>query len=213
MSLTPLPDAARAQIPKTTQIFQPAPFVAPKPHLLASRSLPQKAATPLSRPPRLASRTQPQASRVHRAPESPSDLRRARNADFAELLTLRADHLAREDRQLVLAVFRDGVRVTDLALAASSPVESRESDRHALKLARTLRRRVRVLVALMLSPRFLFVVQRMSRWTPRRREIAHACEIRGLSQRQAAADLGLSLHAVRREANAINALFAAEQQK
>ena len=143
MSLTPLPDAARAQIPKTTQIFQPAPFVAPKPHLLASRSLPQKAATPLSRPPRLASRTQPQASRVHRAPESPSDLRRARNADFAELLTLRA---VRALQSADVIVFDETVpsAVLDFARREASKVIVRAGDDPAAAMAAMAARGKRV---------------------------------------------------------------------
>lgn len=46
-------------------------------------------------------------------------------------------------------------------------------------------------------------------WPPKRRAVAQEVFINGRSSREAADALGLSIHAVRREMNAINALFEA----
>lgn len=77
-----------------------------------------------------------------------------------------------------------------------------------------LRRRVRRLVKRMASDEFLFVSRHVAPrhggscpWSSTRRRVAEACVLRGLSLRQAASLLNLSLHTVRTHRGAVAALF------
>lgn len=92
--------------------------------------------------------------------------------------------------------------------------------------ARTLRKRLRGITSRLVSPKFEFVASFLEPadqakrrllglpcWPPLRRRVGQECVIRGRSMRQAAALLGVSLHAVRRELAAINALFEARQTR
>jgi DNA-directed RNA polymerase specialized sigma24 family protein len=58
-----------------------------------------------------------------------------------------------------------------------------------------------------MSPQFIYVLRQRDEWTPTRRRVATACLLHGLSLRQAAAALHLSLYTVRRHQDAIIALF------
>lgn len=127
------------------------------------------------------------------------DLRRreARAALIAQLAA-RADLLPPEDRALLKAVYERGMPVARLAELRGGPAE-----------AGTLRRRLRRLVERVLSPEFEFVARHRAGWSAARRRIATAMVLHGLSQRQAAAALGLSPHVVRRHRDAVRALFDA----
>jgi DNA-directed RNA polymerase specialized sigma24 family protein len=81
----------------------------------------------------------------------------------------------------------------------------------AALLARALRRRVRQLAARLLEPKFVFVMREMRDWPTSRRAVAEAVVLHGLSLREAAAALSMSLHAVRREHAAVHALFTARE--
>jgi ABC-type lipoprotein export system ATPase subunit len=71
------------------------------------------------------------------------------------------------------------------------------------------RRRLRRLIERALSPRFAFVVAHRASLGATRRRVAMACIVQGRSLREASGMLGLSLHAVRRHIDAVEALFAA----
>ncbi len=126
------------------------------------------------------------------------DLRRKRQRDLVEVIALRAELLPPRDRALVEAIYREGASAKEVALLAGvSP--------------RSVRRRLRALVQRMLEPRFVFVARSRDAWPRQRRAVATACVLHGLSLREAAKALGLSLHCVRRHMQAVQTLFEAEQ--
>lgn len=121
------------------------------------------------------------------------DLRRRHSRELAERLVELAAHTNPEDRALIEAVYRDGVTAARLAtLSGRTP--------------RAVRQRIRTIVTRLLSPRFAYVLAHGDAWPTRRRRIADACVLKGLSIREAAEALGLSVHAVRRQLDLINAL-------
>jgi len=114
--------------------------------------------------------------------------------DHAEIIAARAEHILPEDRDLIRAVFADGMPVSTLArLTGVDP--------------RGLRRRVRALARRVLSDRFVFVLRSRSGWPATRRRVATACVLQGRSLRATARHLRLTLHAVRRHMDAVNALY------
>jgi hypothetical protein len=56
------------------------------------------------------------------------------------------------------------------------------------------------------SESFAFVIRNAARWPPLRRSVAQAVLLRGMTQREAAGHLGLTVHAVRKELDRIAAL-------
>lgn len=133
------------------------------------------------------------------------DLRRKRPREQAEIALDRARHLPPEDRVLVEAVFRDGRPVTELA----SLIAGTTGDAARATCARGLRRRIRRLTARLFSREYAFVAEQLSDWSPTRRRVATACILHGRSIREAAAELRLSLHTVRRHRAAIAELLEA----
>lgn len=130
------------------------------------------------------------------------DLRRRRTRQAAQTLAERACLLPPDDRALIEAVFRDGHAVAHLAALIAG-----QADRAAR--ARTLRRRIRRLTARLLSREYAFVAEQLPDWSPTRRRVATACILHGRSIRDAAAELRLSLHTVRRHRAAIAELLEA----
>lgn len=125
-----------------------------------------------------------------------NDLRRRRRRELAEQIVRRADWLPREDKSILQAIYEDGRSVTEVAvLRGDSP--------------RQLRRRVHRLVERVLSQKFTFVAAHLPSWSPTRRRVAEACVLHGLSLRRAAERLGLSHHTVRRNYEAVHALYEA----
>lgn len=160
----------------------------------------------------------------------PLDLRRrstnASGREAARLCVERAVHLAPGERETVLAVYRDGVTVKDLAAitAGDGIRHPAVGIRSADSAARALRRRLRLITARLLSAKFEFVIAFLEPadqaerrrlglpcWPASRRQVAELCIVQGRSMREAARALGGSLHAVRREMSAIHALFEARQ--
>lgn len=156
-------------------------------------------------------------------PDPPVDLRRRAGREFAELLVARADALAAPDRALIRAVFREGLSVREVAELQAGAASSTPDDAQPGASAgtdpgarvRTLRRRVRALIARMTSTRFLIVLRAAgpgatpaaaSPWPATRRRVAVACVLQGMTLRDAARSLRLSLHSVRRHMDVINAL-------
>lgn len=124
------------------------------------------------------------------------DLRRRRRREMIDELVERAEWLPPADRWLIDAVYREGRRVAEVAaILGESP--------------RSLRRRVRGVLDRVRSGRFAFVASQSRAWPALKRRVARACFIEGKSQREAAGELHLSLHAVRRQCAAIDALYEA----
>lgn len=126
--------------------------------------------------------------------ESGLDLRRLTRRELASRIVARAAHLQAADRALVEAVFADGIRVTRLAKLTGRDV-------------RELRRRVKGLARNLLSNRFTFVTSHSRDWSTTRRRVAIACILHGKTIRGAAAELGVGLHEVRREVEAVRAIY------
>jgi DNA-directed RNA polymerase specialized sigma24 family protein len=127
-------------------------------------------------------------------PAEITDLRRKRSRALVDQLVEYAQWLAPPDRVLIEAVYRDGRSVSDVATLMGESV-------------RTLRRRVRMLIERINSPRFMFVVRSLDQWAPTRRRVAICCVLHGRPLRAVAEELGLSLHVVRRHRDAVYALY------
>lgn len=124
------------------------------------------------------------------------DLRLRRRRDMIDELVERAVWLPPADRWLIDAVYREGRRVAEVAaILGESP--------------RNLRRRVRAVLRRVKSGRFAFVAMQSRAWPALKRRVARACFIEGKSQREVAGELRLSLHAVRRQCQAVDALYEA----
>lgn len=124
------------------------------------------------------------------------DLRRRRRRELIDELVERAEWLPPGDRWLIDAVYREGRRVAEVAaILDQSP--------------RILRRRVRAILRRVRSGRFAFVAVQSRAWPALKRRVARACYIEGKSQRAVAGELRVTLHAVRRQCQAIEALYEA----
>lgn len=126
------------------------------------------------------------------------DLRRRLPPAMAERVVLRLDYLPEDERAILRSMFVDNRAVKELV-----PISGASE--------RVLRRRVKRAIARVLGARFSFVLERRSSWTTTRRRVATLHYIDGRSVRETAEQTGLSLHAVRRHRDAIEALFGAEQ--
>lgn len=144
----------------------------------------------------------------------PADLRRrsVTGREAAQVCIDRARHLQPHDRAALLAVYRDGMTVKDLAALQADNELGR----------RALRRRLKRTSARILTPKFGFVTSFLEPadqherrrlglpcWSPKRRAVAEQCVVRGLSMREASLALGTTLHSVRHEMSTINAVFEA----
>ncbi|MFI4898189.1 MAG: hypothetical protein ACIARR_10220 [Phycisphaerales bacterium JB059] len=121
------------------------------------------------------------------------DLRRKKRREVVDRIVEGSAWLAPAERALILAYYRDGQRVTEIARLANESV-------------RALRRRLRRAVRRVLSPEFAFVVEAHGGWSPTRRRVARACLLEGRTIRETSERLGLSLHTVRRHHVAIRAM-------
>lgn len=155
---------------------------------------------------------------VYRDGQSVTSIALAACAGSEEACRVAARRGAREERETADASeSRHASKATDAH-------EARHARGHALEqgdsraartpspaslLARTLRRRVRLLASRLMEPKFVFVMREMRDWPTARRAVAEAVVLHGLSLREAAAALSMSLHAVRREHAAVHALFTA----
>jgi DNA-directed RNA polymerase specialized sigma24 family protein len=106
----------------------------------------------------------------------------------------RAEHLAPEERRLIEALYAEGLAMSRVAaLAGVTP--------------QAMRRRISRIAARSMSPEFTFVAARCAGWRGTRRAVGRACMLHGLSQREAARRLGLSLHVVRRQCFTIRGML------
>ena len=123
-----------------------------------------------------------------------SDLRRRRTRALAEHVLGCAALALPEDRALIESVYGDGLTAVQVARLRG-------------ERARSVRRRVRRLVERFVSPRFVFVAARRGMWGERRRRVATAVVLEGRTLREAASLLSTSLHVVRKEMSAVEALL------
>lgn len=135
--------------------------------------------------------------------EFTADLRLRPREGVDRLLT-RVEFLPEHERALIEAVYRNGtpvVRLARLSVPTSKP--------------RRLRRSVRLIVERMLSDRFVSMARCVSRgavgrWPRTRRRVGELLYLQGKTLRQAAVELGLSVHVVRNHRGAIEAIFESE---
>lgn len=119
-----------------------------------------------------------------------TDLRRSHGRELADRVLARADALPEGERAILRAIYRSGHSAQEVAAMIGTPV-------------RTLRRRVKQLTDRVLSREYAFVLLQRDEWTGTRRRVADTIFVEGHSMRSASKTLGLSLHAVRRQHDAI----------
>jgi len=140
------------------------------------------------------------ANRPTNLSQEPLDLRKRPDRDLAEKLVDFARWTRPEDRALIEAVYRDGLSAKRLAAVnGQSP--------------RAVRQRIHAIVSRLLSDRFIHVLRNRENWPTRRRRVADACVLQGMSMRRASESLGYTLHTVRRQLDVINALICAEDSE
>ncbi|GEM_PF-1301879 len=118
------------------------------------------------------------------------DMRRGITANIAAKVRSAAPYLDDRDREIVLAVLDRGQ-----SAAAVGRLTNRQ--------AREVRRHVKRVYRRISAPEFQFVLEQIDRLGGTRRKVASACFLHGLSLRQAAAKLGVTVHMVRRHVMAI----------
>lgn len=127
------------------------------------------------------------------------DLRKSHDRAKIDTIATRAEFLLHDEREFVLAMFRDGKPATDIARLRNQP-------------PRIVRKAIRRALARLNDPSFLFVVRAAPNWSPTRRRVAVAIFRAGHSIRQTAHELNLSVHEVRRHRDAVLALVAQERR-
>ncbi len=115
-------------------------------------------------------------------------------AAAAERVLAACAYVSARDRALLELVYRRGMSPGAFARAVGAE-------------PRTVRSRLKRLVARVQSPRFQFVKRRRGLWPAERREVAEAVILRGQSWSQTALSLGMSVHRVRQELGRVEALF------
>lgn len=136
--------------------------------------------------------------------------RRAERAELAQALIARAKFLPEDDAALILAVYRDGVMLKQIAAMMRRPASS-------------VGHRVRMLVARLSSPRFGWCVRQLERqasrlapptesWCLDRQRVATLRILHGRPLREIARRAGLSVHHVRRHLAAIDAIYHARSE-
>jgi DNA-directed RNA polymerase specialized sigma24 family protein len=113
--------------------------------------------------------------------------------DIVRMALDRAKALPRDERVLVQTVLGAGVPASNMACVANCR-------------PRTMQRRFNRVLRRLRSESFTFVMRNADRWPPLRRNVAQAVLLRGMTQREAASHLGLTVHAVRKELDRIAAL-------
>jgi len=121
--------------------------------------------------------------------------RSSSRANLEELLRL-AIHLDDPDRDLLIAVYNDGIPVRRLGRMLG------------VRSQATLARRIRRALDRLANPLFRKVLGSRNRWSAERHAVAEQVWLRGRTNRQAAHALNLSLHRVRQHVAAIKAVLA-----
>jgi len=111
-----------------------------------------------------------------------------------EKVLARAQHLDKSDRVLLEQVLDKGLRASDLAIVSGVSV-------------RTMQRRVQRLCRRLTDPQVIYVLRHHEQWERQTARIAMAVWVRGWTLRETAKRLGTTLHHVRQNVNAANALI------
>jgi len=114
--------------------------------------------------------------------------------DTVERLLHYAEYLAPGDRALLRAVYDRGMSVAEFARASGAS-------------AKFIRGRLRRLINRINAEEFQFTIRHMHAWPARRRAVATAMILHGLSMRDAARSLGMSIHQVRQHLQHIRVLY------
>lgn len=125
-----------------------------------------------------------------------ADLRRARKREQIQTLLDRAHaaELPSTDLELLRAVLADGRTAVNLSALTGEHI-------------RTVRRRIRKLTIRLNDPFFLYVLRHRDAWPASRRTAATAIVLHGLTLRDAAKSLGISLHLARKQRDTIAGLY------
>ncbi|MGJ8636865.1 MAG: hypothetical protein ACSHX5_08480 [Phycisphaerales bacterium] len=122
------------------------------------------------------------------------DFRHRCNTLLADQIISRSIHLKGPDRAFVEAMYRDGHSAAQIArLGDLDP--------------RQVRRRIKLALARLSDPLFIFVITHQSNWSTTRRKVAQSLFQAGHSIRQTADHLELKVHQVRRHRTAILDLY------
>ncbi len=127
------------------------------------------------------------------------DLRRRRETRMTDRLVRRAHWLKQEDRELILAMFDRGQSAVSIARMKHIPV-------------RHVRKQIRHLVARLNDPRVAYVMAHNNSWNPTMQAIGQGLFIHGRTMRDLSKELGISLHCVRKNRDAIEAMTQARQR-
>lgn len=106
-----------------------------------------------------------------------------------------ARQIPEPQRRFLEAVLREGQPLSELAATTAQSTS-------------TLRRRYRRIINRLIEPRFGFVLTHRSSWPPQRRLVGTLHLVEGRTQRDTARRMGTTVHVVRREVYAIDALLS-----
>jgi hypothetical protein len=137
-------------------------------------------------------------------PDIAADRRRKQARHLRDIVPGRLEPLDPADAAILRAVFERGVAVASLIATTRGQDEMRFQSK-----ARSMRRRVRRLVARVLSPSYLFVMRNEQQIPPPLRRVARLSVLQGRTQREVADELRLSLFETRRRIIAMRALIDA----
>ncbi len=126
--------------------------------------------------------------------------RREASQTMAELVLQRAEVLDEHDRALLQAIYAEGKSCAFVARLSNVP-------------AHQVQRRVRELAKRVTSPQFAFVLRQRAHWNPTMARVATEVFLRGRSLKGAQNALKFTYHSVRRQRDAVLAMFAAETSK
>ncbi len=123
--------------------------------------------------------------------------RRDSSQSLADVLMRRADVLDAQDQALLQAIYAEGKSCAFVARLSNVP-------------ARRVQRRARELATRLLSPLAAFVLRQRGQWNPTMARVATEVFLRGQSLKGAQASLRMTYHGVRRQRDAILAMFNAQ---
>jgi len=126
--------------------------------------------------------------------------RREASQFLADLLMGRADVLEEHEQALLQAIYGEGKSCAFVARLSNVPV-------------RRIQRRVRDLARRLLSPLATFVLRQRGQWNPTMARVATEVFLRGRSLKGAQGSLRMTYHAVRRQRDAVLAMFNAESAR
>lgn len=120
--------------------------------------------------------------------------------EISDCVLLRAEWLGEADRALIEQVYGKGVRPADVAAVVGCST-------------RMVQRRVANLVKRLMDPMIVFVLRNHGDWDKLTAGSALAVLVRGLTLRDAASELGVSLHYVRTRVQVVRGLFEMYRSK